>query len=90
MPPVEKNMIAAGKLIININVLCRGVFSRAAIIVMMEIIMNPMRVPNITAHFDFCAIIWLESPINSIVARELSTNSNTFMRNFGDLKSCIT
>lgn len=90
MPPVAKNMKAAGKATIIITGLGSGLFSRAVRIVMMEIIKNPMRVPNSTAHFDLTNIREVESLTNNIIANVFSIISSNFKINVGVLVSCDT
>jgi hypothetical protein len=58
-------------IILLTSVLWKGLFSTTPMMMMMEIIMNPMRVPKITAHLDLRATIKDVSAMNRAVEMEL-------------------
>jgi len=86
IPPVAKNITAAARDTISNTALCKGLFSTVVMIMMMEIIMNPIRVPNITAHLDLYVNRKEFSAMNIPVAIAASTSSSILAKNVGDLK----
>jgi hypothetical protein len=62
----------------NINILlttilCRGFFSTVVAMMMMEIIMNPIKVPKITADIGLVVVTSVVSAMNRPVVTEFMT-----------------
>ena len=66
--------------LLHTTVLCRGLYSIVVMMMMMEIMMNPMSVPNTTAHLDFHVYRYEFSTMNRAVAIEFITCQNVICR----------
>jgi len=88
-PPDAKNRNAAHRVVISITYLCKGLFSIVVMMMMMEIIMNPMSVPRTTAHLAFPENIADVSAMNRPTANEAIISSTIFVRNVGDLRCVV-
>jgi hypothetical protein len=56
--------------LLHTTFLCKGLFIIVVLMMMMEIIMNPMSVPKTTARLDFNVVRLDVSPMNRAVATE--------------------
>jgi len=56
--------------LLHTTYLCKGLFSIVVLMMMMEIVMNPMSVPKSTAHLDFSVTRPDVSAMNRPVANE--------------------